>query len=134
MTKINENKQQKFEVIKGMVRTIYEDFDTGEPIIKDRAVAFLLEIDKDDSDNRKEEIIVVYDKNAVKFRMITVGKPLTCLGEYNGTVTGRDSKGIIVEKQRFLCMGIMGNANITEKQLIKEGAIKWTDYEKILKR
>lgn len=110
--------EEEFDVIKGIVRIIYEDFDTGEPIIKEKAVAFLLEIDK------KEDIIIVYDKNALRLGMINVGEPLVCLGQIDGTIIGKDRKGIIVEKKRFLCRGIMGDADITEEQLMKEGAIR----------
>ena len=108
----------KFEVIKGVVCTIYEDFDTGEPVIKNKAIAFLLETDK------KEEIIVVYDKRALKLGLIKVRDPLICLGRKDGTIIAKDLNGIIVEKQRFLCRGIMGDANITEEQLMKECAIR----------
>lgn len=108
----------KFEAIKGIICTVYEDFDTGEPIIKNKAIAFLLETDK------KEEIIVVYDKNALKLGLIKVGDLITCLGRKDGTIIGKDQKGIIVEKQRFLCRGIMTDADITEEQLMKEGAIR----------
>ena len=110
--------EEEFDVIKGIVRTIYEDFDTGEPIIKEKAVAFLLEIDK------KEDIIIAYDKNALSLGMIKVGEPLVCLGQIDGTIIGKDQKGIIVEKKRFLCKGIMGDADITEEQLMKEGVIR----------
>ena len=108
----------EFETIKGIVRTIYNDFDTGEPIIKEKAVAFLLEIDK------KDDIIVVYDKNAIKLGLIKVGEQLTCLGYRNGTIIAIDTKRKIDEKQRFLCRAVMGNADITEEQLMKEGAIR----------
>ena len=114
-------KKDNFEVIKGVVRTIFEDFDTGEPIIKSRAVAFLLEID---SNSEKSNIIVVYDKDAIRLGLIKVGEPLTCLGWRDGTIIGIDSKGLIAENQRFLCRGIMGDADITEELLTKEGAIR----------
>ena len=114
---MKENKQE-YEEIKGMVTIIFEYFDTGEPVIKEKAVAFLLEIDE------KEDIIVVYDKNALKLGLIKVREPLICLGQRNGTIIAIDSKHKIHEKQRFLCRGIMGNADITEEQLMKEGAIR----------
>ena len=110
-----ENK--KFEKIEGIISIIYEDFDTGEPIIKERAVAFLLETDK-------RKVIVVYDKNALELGLIKVGEPLTCFGSYDGTIVAIDSKGTVVEAKRFLCGGIMGDADINEEQLAKQGAIR----------
>ena len=109
--------------MKGTVIVIYNDFDTEEPVIKDRSVAFLLEIE-----DSKERIIVVYDKNALELGLIKVGEPLTCFGWRDGTIVGKNSKCVIVKRQRFLCIGIMVDADITEDQLIekleKEGAIR----------
>ena len=110
-----ENK--KFEKIEGIISIIYEDFDTGEPIIKERAVAFLLETDKG-------KVIVVYDKNALELGLIKVGEHLTCFGSYDGTIVAIDSKCTVVEAKRFLCGGIMGDADINEEQLAKQGAIR----------
>lgn len=111
-----------FEKIKGVVSDIYEDFDTVESIIKDRAVAFGLDI-TDDKEN-KEKVIVVYDRNAFKLGLIKVGKPLTCFGDYSGRIAVVDSSGNVVEEKMFLCRGIMGSADISEEQLIKQGAIR----------
>ena len=110
--------EDKFEKMEGMVIDIYEDFDTGEPIIKDRAVAFLLDTDK------KGKMVVVYDKNALKLGMIKVGEPLVCMGSCDGFVTVKDSNGVIIEEKRFLCMGIMGDAVIDEEELMRQGAIR----------
>jgi len=104
------------EQIKGIVNSIYEDFYTGEQVIKERAVAFLLEIDK----NKK--VIVVYDKNAFKLGLIKVGEPLTCIGSFNGTIVAIDSNGKVIEDKMFLCRGIIGNADINEEELMKQGA------------
>ena len=115
---MTDKEDKKFEAVKGIVRTIYNDFDTGEPVIKSKAIAFLLEIDK------KEDIIVVYDKNALKLGLIKIGEPLKCFGQRDGTIVAINSKYKIDEKQRFLCRWIMGNADITEEQLMKERAIR----------
>ena len=113
-----------FEKIKGMVSVIYEDFDTLEStsIIKDRAVAFGLDI-TDDKEN-KEKVIVVYDRNVFKLGLIKVGNPLTCFGDYSGRIAAVDSGGNVVEERLFLCRGIMGSADISEEQLIKQGAVR----------
>lgn len=117
MTEKHEE-NQKFEKIEGTVSVIYEDFDTVESIIKERAVAFLLETEK------KGKVVVVYDKNALKLGLIKVGEPLACLGLFRGTITALDQKGIIAEEKMFLCMGIIGNADIDEEQLTKQGAVR----------
>lgn len=124
MTDKGNKEFDMFETIKGIVKTIYDDFDTGEPVIKEKAVAFLLETDE------KEDVIVVYDKNALKLGLIKVGEPLVCFGQKNGTIIAIDSKRRIDEKQRFLCRGIMVNVDITEEQLMREGAIKLSDYKR----
>jgi hypothetical protein len=113
-----------FEKINGVISDIYEDFDTLEStsIIKDRAVAFGLDI-TDDKGN-KEKVIVVYDRNAFKLGLINVGKPLTCFGDYSGRIAAVDSSGNVVEERLFLCRGIMGNADVSEEELIKQGAIR----------
>lgn len=120
-------KKQKFEIIKGIVKTVLEDFDTGEPVIKEKAVAFLLEIDK------KYEVIVVYDKNALKMGIIKVGEPLTCFGFRDDFVTGKDSIGIIIG-QRFLCNGIVGEIDEDQlnEQLKKMGAISLEDLGSVI--
>ncbi len=134
----NKKETTKFEKIEGVVNTIYEDFDTGEPVIKERAIAFLLDTDKDSdkgidkgpdkcSDkgpDKKGKVIVVYDKNALKLGLIKVGEPLTCLGSYDGTIAAIDPNGNVVEDKRFLCRGIVGNADINEEELTKQGAIR----------
>jgi hypothetical protein len=109
---------ENFGKLEGTVNTIYVDFDTGEPIIKEKAFAFLLDTDKNG------KIIVVYDKNALKLGLIKVGEPLVCVGLFDGTIAVIDSDGNVFEDRRFLCMGIMGNADIDEKELIKQGAIR----------
>lgn len=121
------DKDTKIEIINGLVTTIYEDFDTTEPVIKDKAVAFLLEID--DKENKKEEnkkyetkkekIIIVYDKNALKLGLIRIGKPLKCFGWRDGTVIGKDSIGS-VELPRFLARAIIGNTEFSEEQLMEQ--------------
>jgi hypothetical protein len=110
------------EKIKGMVSDIYDDFDTLESIVKDRAVAFRLDIV--DDKGIEEQVIVIYDKNAVKLGLIKIGEPLTCFGNYSGTITAIDSRRNIVEKKMFLCIGIMGSTDIDEEQLMARGAIK----------
>jgi len=116
------------EKIKGIVSCIYEDFDTVEPIIKDRAVAFGLYItdDKGNEENKgnEEKAIIVYDRDAFKLGLIKVGSTLTCFGEYSGRIVAVDSSGIVTEEKLFLCRGIMGNADISEEQLTKRGAIR----------
>lgn len=121
-------KEQKFETIKGIVKSILEDFNTGEPIIKEKAIAFLLETD------RKEEIVVIYDKNAFKMGLIKVEEPLTCFGYRDGYVTGRDSIGIIIG-QRFLCNAIIGDIDEDQfkDQLNKMGYISLEDLNNISK-
>lgn len=118
-----KEKSKEFAILKGTVMIIYQDFDTGEPVIKDRSVAFLLE-----TEDKKEKLIVVYDKNALELGLIKVGEPLTCFGWKDGTIIGKNSRCVTVKRKRFLCMGIMGDTSITEDQLIekleKEGAIR----------
>lgn len=109
----------EFEKIEGKVITIYEDFlNTGDLIIKERAVAFLLDTDKNG------KFIVIYDKNALKLGLIKVGEPLTCLGSCGDTIVAIDSNGKIAKEKMFLCRGIMGSADINEEELIKQGAVK----------
>lgn len=130
----SKEENSKFEKIEGVVNTIYEDFDTGEPVIKERAIAFLLDADKgtdkysdkcsDKGYDKNGKVIVVYDKNALKLGLIKVGEPLTCLGSYDGTIAAIDSKGNVVEDKRFLCRGIVGNTDINEEELKKQGAIR----------
>ncbi len=108
-----------FEKIEGIVRCIYEDFDTSESVIKHRAVAFGLENGED-----KKNIIVVYDIEAVKLGLIKVGENLTCFGDFSGTITVIDSDRNILEDKMFLCRGIMGNTDIDEEQLIDRGAVR----------
>ena len=117
MTEKHEE-NQKFEKIEGTVSVIYEDFDTVESIIKERSVAFLLETEK------KGKVVVVYDKNALKLGLIKVGEPLECLGSFCGIIATLDSKGVTEEKKMFLCIGIIGNADIDEEQLAKQGAVR----------
>lgn len=122
------------EKIKGVVSEIYEDFDTMEDIIKDRAVAFGLCVTGDKwhggneeiggNKGNEEKVIVVYDRNVVKLGLIKVGKPLTCFGTYSGKITAVDSNGIVVEEKMFLCRGIMGSADVSEEELVKQGAIR----------
>jgi hypothetical protein len=116
------------EKIKGMVSCIYEDFDTSESIIKDRAVAFGLNIIDDKGNDRnkgkEEKVIVVYDRNAFKLGLIKVGEPLTCFGNYSGRIAAVDSNGNVVEEKMFTCIGIMGSTDINEEQLIKKGAVR----------
>lgn len=124
------NIQNNFEKIEGVINDIYEDFDTIEDIIKGKAVAFRLDIidnkEKNGKDNKenKRGIIIVYDKNAIELGLIKVGNHLTCFGNYCGTITVVDSKHNILEDKMFLCMGIMGDAEIDEEQLISQGAIR----------
>ena len=108
----------KFEKIGGVVGVIYEDFDTTESIIKEKAVAFLLDTQK------KGKVIVVYDKGAIKLGLIKVGEPLECLGFFSGTITAIDSKGTVVEEKMFLCMGIIGSAEIDEEEFARQGAVR----------
>ncbi len=104
------------EEINGIVETIYDDFDTIESVIKEKAVAFLLSTDKNG------KIIVVYDKNALELGLIKVGELLSCLGTYEGVITVKDSTGKINEDKMFLSIAIMGNADIDEEKLSKQGA------------
>jgi hypothetical protein len=135
----------KFEKIKGVVSCIYEDFDTLESIVKSRAVAFGLDVIGDDGNdinggsggnegNSGNEgsggnedndgiVIVVYDRNAVKLGLIKVGGHLTCFGKYSGRIAAV-SNGNVVEGKLFLCMGIMGDADINEEELMKQGGIR----------
>lgn len=115
------------ETIKGTVIKIFEDFDTGEPVIRERAIAFLLETDK------KEDIIIVYDKNALKMGLIEIGEPLTCFGFYDGDITTKDSTGINSGK-RFLCNGIIANVNKDnlKEQIDKMGGISLEEFERIM--
>lgn len=112
------------EILKGTVKTIFEDFDTGEPVIKENAFAFLLETDK------KESIIIVYDKNALKMGLVENGEPLTCFGFYNGDIITKDSTGINSGK-RFLCNGIIANVNKDDlmEQIDKMGSITLDEFE-----
>ena len=116
------NFQDDFEKIKGVVGDIYEDFDILESIVKYRAIAFGLDI-IDDKGNEKK-VIVVYDKNALKLGLIKSGEPLACFGKYSGRISAIDSKRNIVEENMFLCIAIMGNEDIDEDQLVKQGAIR----------
>lgn len=111
-----------FEKIEGIVNDIYKDFDTNEDVIKDRAVAFRL--DTIDNKGNKKNVIIVYDRNAIKLGLIKVGESLTCFGDYRGMITVIDSKSNIVEDKMFLCRGIMGKADIDEEQLMAQGAIR----------
>lgn len=111
-----------FEKIEGVVSDIYEDFDTLESVIKDRAVAFRL--DTTDDKGNKRSVIIVYDRNAVKLGLIKVGESLTCFGSYSGMITVIDSKSNTAEDKMFLCIGIMGKADIDEEQLMSQGAIR----------
>jgi hypothetical protein len=135
----------KFEKIKGVVSCIYEDFDTLESIVKSRAVAFGLDVvgvkenmgdkrSEDKSGNEGNEksggneynggrAVVVYDRNAVKLGLIKVGGHLTCFGKYSGRIAAV-SNGNVVEGKLFLCMGIMGDADINEEELMKQGGIR----------
>jgi hypothetical protein len=108
--------------IKGIVSDIYEDFDTLESIIKNRAVAFGLDII--DKEGNKEKAIVVYDKNAVKLGLIKIGEPLTCFGSYSGKIVAIDSNGNVTEDKMFLCIGIMGDTDVDEEELARQGAIR----------
>ena len=117
MTEKHEE-NQKFEKIEGAVSVIYEDFDTVESIIKERAVAFLLETEK------KGKAVVVYDKNALKLGLIKVGESLECLGSFCGTITAIDQKGVVAEEKMFLCIGIIGSADVDEEQLTRQGAVR----------
>lgn len=110
------------EKVKGVVNDIYEDFDTLESIVKDRAIAFRLDIV--DDKGKEEKVIIVYDKNAVKLGLIKSGEPLTCFGNYSGRISAINSRGNVVEGEMFLCIGIMGSTDIDEERLIKQGAIR----------
>lgn len=118
--KKDDKEEKKLDKIEGIVDTIYEDFDTEEPIIKENAVAFLLDIDKNG------KIIVVYDKNALKLGLIKVGDHLACIGSYEGSIVAIDVQGNIVEEKMFLCRGIIGDADIDEEELIRQGAVRLT--------
>ncbi len=113
------------EILKGTVKTIFEDFDTGEPVIKERAVAFLLKTDE------KEDIIIVYDKNALKMGLIEIGKPLTCFGFYDGDITVKDPTRIISRK-RFLCNGIIAKVDKDKlkQEIDKMGGITLEEFER----
>lgn len=117
-----------FEKVKGVIGCIYEDFDTLADVVKDRAVAFGLDIAGDEGGDKNygndERVVVVYDKNAIKLGLIKIGESLTCFGSYNGTIAAVDSKGNVIVEKMFLCRGIMGSADISEEQLIRHGAIR----------
>jgi hypothetical protein len=110
--------------IKGIVGDIYEDFDTLEYIIKNRAVAFRLDTCNNVNEGNKEKVIVVYDKNAVKLGLIKIGESLTCFGDYSGVISAIDSKRNVVEDKMFLCIGIMGDADVDEEELARQGAVR----------
>ncbi len=117
---------KNFEKIKGIVSDIYEDFDILESVIKSRAVAFGLDIRSDDrKEDNEEKVIVVYDISIVKLGLLEVGSSLTCFGNYSGKMSAIDSKGNVMEGKAFLCRGVMGKSDISEEQLIKQGAIRW---------
>ena len=113
-----DNIEGKMIRLEGTVDIICDDFDTTEHIVKEKAVAFLLNKDNNG------KVIVVYDKNAVELGLIKIGEQLTCLGYYQGIITVIDSKGKIIEDKMFLCFGIMGNADINEEQLMEKGAYR----------
>lgn len=109
------------EKIEGTVDTIYDNFDTVEQVKKDKAVAFLLSVDKGSD---KEKVIVVYDKNAVDLGLIKTGEKLSCFGLYEGRISAIDSSDKVVEDKMFLCLAIMGDADIDGEKLRKQGAIR----------
>jgi hypothetical protein len=109
------------EKIEGMVDTIYDDFDTIEHVEKEKAVAFLLDTEKG---SNKGKVIVVYDKNAVELGLIKTGERLSCMGFYEGRISVVDSNDKVVEDKMFLCLAIMGDAEINEEQLRKHGAVR----------
>jgi hypothetical protein len=122
MIRIEKNRRKtKMEKIEGIVDTIYEDFDTIEHIEKEKAVAFLLNVYKG---SNKEKIIVVYDKNAVELGLIKTGEKLSCFGLYEGRISAIDSNEKVVEDNMFLCLAIMGDADIDGEKLRKQGAIR----------
>jgi len=110
------------EKIEGIVDIIYDNFDTVEQVEKDKAVAFLLNVDK--KGDNKEKVIVVYDKNAVELGLIKIGEKLCCMGFYEGIISAIDSNGKVVEDKMFLCLAIMGDADIDEEKLRKCGGIR----------
>jgi len=114
MKKDNKEKDEKFGPIEGVIETIYVDFDTIENIQKQYSVVFSLV-----KDNKKA--IVVYDKNAYELGLIKVGVNITCMGSYQGKISVIDSKGQVIEDDMFLCLVIMGDADIDEGLLKKLG-------------
>lgn len=132
MTDVKNN----FEKIKGVVSDVYEDFDTLTDIVKDRAVAFGLDVTCDNDNGgsdgnegnygNKKKVIIVYDKNAVELGLVKVGETLTCFGKYDGIIAVVDSNRNVVEDKMFVCIGIMGNTDIDEEILAKQGAVKWS--------
>jgi hypothetical protein len=134
MTDVKDN----FERIKGVVSDVYEDFNTLVDIVKGRAVAFGLDVAYDNGNDNvgsdgngenygnKKKVIIVYDKNAVELGLVKVGETLTCFGKYDGMIAVVDSSRNVVEDKMFVCIGVMGNADIDEETLVKQGAIKWS--------